>query len=216
MAARRHFTVPAFRSATIPSTTTTIAVLRSGRYPSRPCRRFRCRWGDDPCRDGQPGGFGQGYIGFEPYQRFDAPAAGSPAHGTGRRDVGGDDRRPGRVHAPRSSGAQVAGRPAGAGCVYRAVVRRETRRPRLGDAAAHRSDGHPANDGRAVPVGEPHVVLSRAPGSPSVSSAAACTSYCARRSKCPTTRCAADGARSAAATLRKADALPSLPTVRSP
>lgn len=35
----------AFRSATIPSTTTTIAVLRSGRYPSRPCRRFRCRWG---------------------------------------------------------------------------------------------------------------------------------------------------------------------------
>ena len=44
-AARRHFTVPAFRSATIPSTTTMIAVLRSGRYPSRPCRRFRCRWG---------------------------------------------------------------------------------------------------------------------------------------------------------------------------
>lgn len=42
---RRHFTVPAFRSATIPSTTTMIAVLRSGRYPSRPCRRFRCRWG---------------------------------------------------------------------------------------------------------------------------------------------------------------------------
>ncbi|MFQ8712819.1 MAG: FAD-dependent oxidoreductase [Alistipes onderdonkii] len=66
------------------------------------------------------------------------------------------------VYAPRSSGAQVAGRPAGAGCVYRAVVRRETRRPRLRDVAAHRSDGHPAYDGRAVPVGEPHVVLSRA------------------------------------------------------
>lgn len=57
---------------------------------------------------------------------------------------------------------EVAGGPAGPESLHRAALRRKARRSRLRDPAAHRRDGHPAHDGRAVPLGEPFVVLPRA------------------------------------------------------
>ncbi len=182
-----------------------------GRYPSRPCRRFRCRWGDDPCRTDNlvvsdkaisVSNLINGSTRLQPVVLLTGQAAGTLAAIAARKGV-----------RPRSSGAQVAGRPAGAGCVYRAVVRRETRRPRLRDVAAHRSDGHPAYDGRAVPVGRTARGSIPSAGSPSVSSAAACTTM-RRRSKCPTTPRRLRRRRLPPCSARPV--LPSLPTVRSP
>ena len=83
------------------------------------------------------------------------------AYRTGRGNPRGAGRRT-PLPAAGGSRARGAGGPAGPESLHRAALRRKARRSRLRDPAAHRRDGHPAHDGRAVPLGEPFVVLPRA------------------------------------------------------
>ena len=104
---------------------------------------------------------GQSHFRLEPRQRLDAPATGRDAYRTGRGNPRGAGRRT-PLPAAGGSRARGAGSPAGPESLHRAALRRKARRSRLRDPAAHRRDGHPAHDGRAVPLGEPFVVLPRA------------------------------------------------------